>query len=410
MRWGGTLLNGTVTLRTLSLGLFAAPVLAPLAFGQAEYDDEFLAVKRLFADNEIAALAEPYVGIRTSSGIEPNLFPIRSTGVSTEPVRQAAEAFLDSLTPSQTLRTQFAYDDPEWRKWSNVDNGIYVRQGVSLEELDAHQREAAFGLMRESLSAKGMQLSLNIMKTDQTLREINDNDLIYGEEKYFFTVMGIPSAREPWGWQLDGHHLIVNFFVLGDQVVMTPMFLGGEPVVTESGKYAGNEILQDEQNQGLALVQSLNDEQSALAILESTKSAGNLLAQAGKDNLLLDYAGVPASKLSADQKLQLMALIDLFVGNLREEHAQIRLDEVQLHLDETYFAWVGPTDSDSVFYYRVQSPVILIEFDHQSPVGMLGLLPPGVPTRQHIHTMVRTPNGNDYGKDLLRQHLATHPH
>jgi len=404
------LLNGTVTLRTLSLGLFAAPVFAPLAFGQAEYDDEFLAVKRLFADNEIAALAEPYVGIRTSSGIEPNLFPIRSTGVSTEPVRQAAEAFLDSLTPSQTLRTQFAYDDPEWRRWSNVDNGIYVRQGVSLEELDAHQREAAFGLMRESLSAKGMQLSLNIMKTDQTLREINDNDLIYGEEKYFFTVMGIPSAREPWGWQLDGHHLIVNFFVLGDQVVMTPMFLGGEPVVTESGKYAGNEILQDEQNQGLALVQSLNDEQSALAILESTKSAGNLLAQAGKDNLLLDYAGVPASKLSADQKLQLMALIDLFVGNLREEHAQIRLDEVQLHLDETYFAWVGPTDSDSVFYYRVQSPVILIEFDHQSPVGMLGLLPPGVPTRQHIHTMVRTPNGNDYGKDLLRQHLATHPH
>jgi hypothetical protein len=37
-------------------------------------------------------------------------------------------------------------------------------------------------------------------------------------------------------------------------------------------------------------------------------------------------------------------------------------------------------------------------------------LPPGVPTRQHIHTIVRTPNGNDYGKDLLRQHLAQHPH
>jgi hypothetical protein len=26
-------------------------------------------------------------------------------------------------------------------------------------------------------------------------------------------------------------------------------------------------------------------------------------------------------------------------------------------------------------------------------------------TRDHIHTIVRTPNGNDYGKDLLRQHL-----
>jgi len=30
------------------------------------------------------------------------------------------------------------------------------------------------------------------------------------------------------------------------------------------------------------------------------------------------------------------------------------------------------------------------------------------PTRQHIHTVVRTPNGNDYGKDLLRQHYKLH--
>jgi hypothetical protein len=54
--------------------------------------------------------------------------------------------------------------------------------------------------------------------------------------------------------------------------------------------------------------------------------------------------------------------------------------------------------------------VILIEFDHQNPIGTVRLNPPGVPTRQHIHTIVRTPNGNDYGKDLLRQHLERHPH
>ena len=68
----------------------------------------------------------------------------------------------------------------------------------------------------------------------------------------------------------------------------------------------------------------------------------------------------------------------------------------------THFAWIGKTDDD-VFYYRVHSPMILIEFDHQNPVAM-NL--PRVPNRQHIHTMVRTPNGNDYGKDLLRQHDA----
>ena len=84
------------------------------------------------------------------------------------------------------------------------------------------------------------------MKTDQTLREINNDELRYGEQKYFFTLMGFPSPTEPWGWQLDGHHLVVNFFVLRDQVVMTPVFMGGEPVVTESGKCAGHgPVLQD---------------------------------------------------------------------------------------------------------------------------------------------------------------------
>jgi hypothetical protein len=36
-----------------------------------------------------------------------------------------------------------------------------------------------------------------------------------GEWRYHVTVMGQPSATEPWGWQLDGHHAIINYFVLG---------------------------------------------------------------------------------------------------------------------------------------------------------------------------------------------------
>ena len=55
--------------------------------------------------------------------------------------------------------------------------------------------------------------------------------------------MGTPSATEPWGWQLDGHHAIVNYFVLGDQVVMTPHFYGSEPVRAESGKYKGTDLV-----------------------------------------------------------------------------------------------------------------------------------------------------------------------
>jgi len=74
------------------------------------------------------------------------------------------------------------------------------------------------------------------------------------------------------------------------------------------------------------------------------------------------------------------------------------------------FAWIGETADDAVFYYRLQSPVLVIEFDHQAPVGLTHLYPRGVPYREHVHSTVRTPNGNDYGKDLLRQHYLSHPH
>jgi hypothetical protein len=89
----------------------------------------------------------------------------------------------------------------------------------------------------------------------------------------------------------------------------------------------------------------------------------------------------------------------------------VKMDEVRRHLDDTWFAWIGGTEAGSVFYYRIHSPVILIEFDHQVPANLKHLAAdPNAPNRQHIHTVVRTPNGNDYGKDLLRQHYAQHPH
>jgi hypothetical protein len=67
---------------------------------------------------------------------------------------------------------------------------------------------------------------------------------------------------------------------------------------------------------------------------------------------------------------------------------------------------MGPFDDTSPFYYRILSPVILVEFDHQSGI----VYDNEKPSRDHIHTVVRTPNGNDYGRDLLRQHYARHDH
>ena len=359
---------------------------------------------------EKQGLAEPFKGITTDGRVVPNLFGIASTGVSTEPVRKAADAFLAALTVGQRAKTTFGVDDDEWRKWMNQH--FYTRQGVSFLELTSAQRDTGLALLRAGLSARGLKQTRDIMRLNETLGELNGNDFEqYGEWRYHLTVMGTPSATEPWGWQLDGHHAIVNYFVLGDQVVMTPFFAGSEPVIAPSGKYKGTSVLQDEQGRGLAFVNALDDSQRAKAILSSDKTRNNNLTEAFKDNAVVSQAGIMSPDLSPPQRTQLLDLIALYVGNMDEGHARVKMSEIEKHLTRTSFAWIGKTDPSSVFYYRIQSPVVLIEFDHQLPANLRQLAAnPNVPNHEHIHVVVRTPNGNDYGKDLLRQHYAQHSH
>ncbi len=374
------------------------------------YPEALLNTKRVFSQQLANAIGQPFRGVATSEGIVEGLFPLKSTGASTASIVSAAQTFLATLNYAELSRTQYAVDDPEWRNWSNVDVGIFSRHGVSLEEMSERQKTAAWNLLNASLSAEGVAQTQDIMKTEQSLFELNGEPIRYGVEKYYFTVMGIPSATEPWGWQLDGHHLVINFFVLGDQVVMTPAFWGGEPVIAQSGMYAGNAIMQDEQNVGLAFMQSLNRSQQAVATIDPDKTRNNQVAAANADNLTIDYEGLRGSELNSAQKSQLLNLIRVYIANIRAPHADVTMDEIGQHINDTHFAWVGNAEDDATFYYRIHSPVILIEFDHQGPVGTTQINTPGTPTRDHIHTIVRTPNGNDYGKDLLAQHLAAHPH
>ena len=354
---------------------------------------------------ESVMLGEPFLGVTADGETEPDLFHIRATGVSTEPIREAAVTFLASLTPEQRGRTLFPVDDLEWRRWANIS--ISTRQGVGLLEMDAAQTAAAFGLLAATLSTRGFETSRNIMRLEGHLADLMDDHNEYGERRYWFTVMGEPSASGPWGWQLDGHHLIVNCFVLGDQVVLTPTFMGSEPPRADTGRFAGTAILEEELAAGLALINALDDEQRAVAIIDPHKTANNNRGELFQDNAVVPYEGLRLGELDDAQRELALGLVRLYTGNLRAGHAEVRLSEVVRHWDDTYFAWVGDTSPDAVFYYRIHSPVILIEYDHQTPVALEG---PDRPSRNHVHTVVRTPNGNDYGKDLLRQHLLEHPH
>jgi len=365
--------------------------------------------KSFSAQMEARGLAEEFKGITTDGSLDSGLFPLRSTGVSTASIQEAASGFLQSLSLEQRALTQFPMDDDEWRKWGNQH--IYYRQGLSFEAMEDTQRTAAWALLDAALSAKGLELARDIMRLNETLGELNNNNNVeYGEGKYWLTLMGEPSAEQPWGWQLDGHHLVLNYVVVGDQVVMTPAFWGSEPAVASSGKYAGTRIMAAEQQKGLAVARSLDTRQRNEAVLASPKTGNNMLGQAFTDNIIVPYAGISVNRFTAEQKSLLIDLIAEYTGNMEDGHADVALADITARFDETWFAWVGDMADDSVFYYRIHSPVILIEFDHQTPVGLGHLYPRGVPFLEHIHAVVRTPNGNDYGKDLLRQHYERFPH
>ena len=300
-------------------------------------------------------------------------------------------------------------DDDAWQRWNNT-HPFTMRHGVMLESLTGKQRERAQDLVQTSLSVRGFETARDIMKLNHTIGELTEKWDEYGEWLYWLSIFGTPSLDEPWGWQLDGHHLILNCVVIGDQIVMTPMFMGSEPTHAPSGKYAGTRVFEAEEQAALAFMRSLSPAQSEAAGVQPLEhqhvNEGRIQGGALRDNLQLPYEGLSAAVLAPRQQAQLLELIEVYVGRMQTGHDRVRMAEVQQQLDRTHIAWTGGVDDDSTFYYRVHSPVLLIEFDHLRGIA----LDNDVPARTHIHTVMRTPNGNDYGKDLLRQHYARFPH
>ena len=388
----------------------------PVRSARSRSDDAPEAMQRAL-DHGAAELAHPFVGVTTDGVAVPNLYPARATGVSTRPIVDAAQTFLSSLSAEQRDTALFPIATDEWRRWHNTHPN-FMRHGLVLEDLDDTQREAALALLRASLSAAGFDTARGIMQLNHTVGELTDSWDEYDEWLYWISIMGTPSADQPWGWQFDGHHLNVQCFILGDQVVMTPTFMGSEPVVADAGKYAGIRVFEAEERTGLAMAQSLSAEQLAAATIDPASLFGGLLpnpispfgdrlqASSGNDNLQLPYAGIRADALSAGQQELLGEVIGTYVNRLPAGHADEWSRAIQAKLPDTYLAWIGDVDADSVFYYRVHSPVLLIEFDHVRGIAFDN----DQPSRQHIRTIVRTPNGNDYGKDLLRQHYAEVDH
>jgi hypothetical protein len=298
----------------------------------------------------------------------------------------------------------FSIEDDNWRRWSNIHPPL-LRHGFCLTDATEAQRQRAYDLLASGLSGAGYEAAMGVMKLNETVAEMTGRFDEYGEHRYWVSIFGEPSGDEPWGWQFDGHHLNLNYFVLRDQVVLSPLFMGSEPVFAEGGKYAGTRVFASEEERGFAFMKSLTDEQRRSAII-GEELPHDVFGTAFRDNLILKPRGILYGDLTEQQQRGLQAVIETYVKRLRPGHSEVRMDEVASCLSDTRFGWIGDLTDDGVFYYRVQSPVILLEFDHQRGVAFRGT----PVSRNHVHTVIRTPNGNDYGKDLLRQHHEQYKH
>ncbi len=208
-----------------------------------------------------------------------------------------------------------------------------MRHGICLNDLGDRPRMLALELLRSCMGEAAFATARDIMRLNEHLREITGRDEEFGEYYYWISLMGTPSTTEPWGWQIDGHHLTVSCFVYRNQLVLTPSFIGSEPVSAKSGKYAGIRVLATEEAAGLAVMRALNPVQQQQATI-GMEIPADVFAGASFDNLRLPYTGVAYRDMTPPQQRLLTELIRLYVNRIRPEHAEVKMREVEAHLDQ----------------------------------------------------------------------------
>jgi hypothetical protein len=398
----------------LAGGYGPRPANLPLRRGTVDFTDDagVAATMALLGDAELPPVeetaAKPFVGITTDGKPVPGLFELRDEGAPAAEAAQAARAYLAGLSATALATGALPLDAVEWRMWSNAFL-TFPEHGLLLQELAPTEREAALAVIAASISAAGFDHMRQVMRLNGALGEMTGayTDTLT-EFCYRFTLFGRPSPHEPWGWQLQGHHLDLHCLFVGSQVVLTPAFLGVE--------FDGEVVFAEHQRRARELMASLTAAQRERALLYGSMLSADLphelagmvdgrhRAGAGRDNLVLPYAGLSGDELTTGQRELLLALTDPYLDALPEGPRAHRRAQIHQHLDTTHLAWIGTWDEAAPFYYRVHSPVLLIEYDNHPGI----FLDNDEPEPFHVHTIVRTPNGGDYGKDLLRRHYAHH--
>jgi hypothetical protein len=353
---------------------------------------------------------EPYKGITSDGRVRSDLFQLQDEGVQIDAIVTAADLMLSKMTEEQRQRVIYHFDSPDWRSWSNPEF-LLSDKGLRLDEL--HQmpelRQSILNVLKATLSPEGYAKAISAMKINGFLGELVQAPRICNEHSYNFALFGQPSETQPWGFSFYGHHLCLNICLYRMQIIISPWFTGAEPnMIDNDGPHAGTRILSVEETAGLRLMQNLSPEQQAKAQIYALLKDPAMphgrwnhddqrhLCGAYRDNRIVPYEGVLVAEMNLEQQATVLEIVEQYLLYLPTRARRIRTDQVRSWLHETYFCWIGGYGDQDAFYYRIQSPVIIAEFDHHSGVFLTN----EEPAKFHIHTLLRTPNGGDYGMAL----------
>ena len=306
----------------------------------------------------------------------------------------AATEFLAGLKPTQRQQATYPLTDAERENWNFVP---LARHGLPFKQMTPDQHERALGLLRTGLSQAGMARADAIISMELVLKELENGAARRDPTLYYVTIFGTPAADKSWGWRFEGHHLSFNFTLIdGAHVFFAPSFIGSNPAEVRGGPRSGERVLGEEEDLGLALVNSLDDAQRKLAIF-AAEAPREIFTTNKKRAESLEPKGISAAQLTPLQREKLVELVKLYLGRWRPELVEEAWARVAAAgVDQIHFAWAGALARGTAAYYRIQSPVFLVEFDNSQN------------NANHIHTSFRDFKG-DFGHDALRAHYA-HDH
>lgn len=305
---------------------------------------------------------------------------------------KAAQAFMATLDEAQKKKAVYIFSDKERFNWNFVPTR---RNGISFHDLSAKQKETAIALLKTSLSDQGYKKATGIMELEGILREVegrSKDDTYRDPLNYFFTIFGDPSGKDIWGWRIEGHHLALNFSSMNGLVSSsTPTFMGSNPAIVPSGSEKGRKTLKDEMDIAFSLVNSLTADQKKVAIF-SDQALPEIISGNSRKAELLEPNGILFKNLEADQKKNFLDLLNVFVKNYELGFSKKLMAKIEkAGIDNLSFAWAGSLEPGKGHYYRIQGPMLLIEYDNTQT------------NANHVHTSLRDLT-NDFAEDILKEH------